>query len=78
MYLVISKFTFIAKKARLTPKYFDIIIIGKSMSALKKEVVTKILYNRETVLAYDFIEMRKVKKEVAPLEKIRIVDHKAW
>ncbi len=36
------------------------------------------LYNREAVLALDFTEMGKVKREVAPLRKIRTVDYKAW
>lgn len=36
------------------------------------------LYNREAVLAWDFSEMGKVKKDVAPPQKIRIVGHQAW
>ena len=36
------------------------------------------LYNREAVLAWDFSKMGKVKKEVALLQKIQTVEHKAW
>ncbi len=48
------------------------------MTAQEKEVFTKMLYNREAVLAWDFTEMGKVKRAVAPPQKIRTVDHKAW
>ena len=37
-----------------------------------------ILYNRETALAWDFTEIRKVKPEVSLPVQIRTVDHKAW
>lgn len=36
------------------------------------------LFNQEAVLAWDFTEMGKVKKEVAPTQKIRNIEHKAW
>ncbi len=36
------------------------------------------LYNREAVLAWDFTEMEKLKREVAPPKKIRTIHHKAW
>ncbi len=36
------------------------------------------LYNREAVLAWDFTEMGKIKGEVAPEQKIRTINHKAW
>ena len=36
------------------------------------------LYNNEAILALDFTEMRKVKREIAPPQKIRTVDQKSW
>ena len=36
------------------------------------------LYNREAILEWNYTEMRKVKKELTPPQKIRIVEHKAW
>ena len=36
------------------------------------------LYNREKALAFDFLEIRKVKPNVAPPQVIKIVKHKAW
>ncbi len=35
------------------------------------------LYNKEAVLAWDFTEMGKVKREVASPQKIRTIDHTA-
>ncbi len=45
-------------------------IIGEGMIAEEKEVLTKMLYNREALLAWDFTEIGKVKREIAPLLKI--------
>ena len=75
---LIPKFTPIAKGARLTPEWLGKMIIGEGMTAQEKEVLTEMLYNREAVLAWDFTEMRKVKREVAPPQKIRTINHKAW
>lgn len=44
-------------------------IIGDGMTSEEKEVLIEMLYNREAVLAWDFPEMGKVKKEVAPFKK---------
>lgn len=48
------------------------------MSGQEKEVCTEMLYNKKTVLALDFIEMKKVKREVVVFEKILTVDYKAY
>ena len=50
-YWLIPKFIFIAKKARLTSKQLGKMIIGDGMTKQEKEVFTKMLYNREAVLA---------------------------
>ena len=39
------------------------------MTAQEKDVFTEMLYNREAVLAWDFSEMGKVKREVPPRKK---------
>ena len=75
---LIPKFTPIAKGARLTPERLAKMIIGDGMTLQEKEVLTEMLYNREAVLAWDFSEMGKVKKEVAHPQKIKTIDHQAW
>ena len=75
---LIPKSTPIVKGARLTPERLGKMVIGESMTAKEKEILTKIFYNREAVLAWDFTEMGKVRRKVAPLQKIRTIDHKAW
>ena len=73
---LISKFTSIVKGIRFTPEQLEKIIIGKGMTTQKKEVFIEMLYNREVVLAWNFTEMGKVRRNVAPPQKIQIVDHK--
>ncbi len=75
---LIPKFISIAKRARLTPERLGKMIIGEGMTAQEKEVLTEMLYNRAAVLAWGFTEMGKVKREVAPPQKIRTINHKAW
>lgn len=43
----------------------------------EKQVFTEILYNKQAVLTWDFTKIRKVKKKVASLQKIEIVNYKA-
>ncbi len=50
-YWLISKFTPIAKGARLTPERLAKMIIGDGMTSQEKGLLTEILYNREVVLA---------------------------
>ena len=75
---LIPKFTPIAKGARLTPERLAKMIIGDGMTSQEKDLLTEMLYNREAVLAWDCTEMEKVKKEVAPPQKIQTIEHKAW
>lgn len=50
-------------------------ICGDRMTEQKKEVFTKMLYNKKVVLIWDFMEIEKVSKKVAPPQKIQTVDH---
>lgn len=76
-YWLIPKFTPIAKKARFTSERLAKMIIEDNMISQEKKVLTKILYNQDVILAWDFTKMRKVKREIAPLQKIRTIEHKA-
>lgn len=40
------------------------------MTEQEKEIFIEILYNREVVLACNFIKIKKVKKKVIPPQKI--------
>lgn len=64
MHWLISKFISIAKKVRFISKKLDKIIIEDDIIEQEKEIFTEILYNREAILVWDFIEMRKVKKKI--------------
>ena len=53
-------------------------IIRDRITKQEKEILTEMLYNREVVLTWDFMEMEKVKKEVTSLQKIRTIEYKDW
>lgn len=67
---MIPKFTPNTKRARLTFERLAKIIVRDSIIAKKKDVFTKMLYNWEVVLAWDFSKIEKVKKKVALLQKV--------
>jgi hypothetical protein len=50
-HLLISKFSTINREARLIPKRFAEIRIGEKLLKTKKDLLTKILYNRKATLA---------------------------
>jgi hypothetical protein len=50
-YLLISKFSAISRETRLIFKRFAEIKIGKELLKIKKDFLTKMLYNRKTALA---------------------------
>lgn len=53
-------------------------IIGDGMTFQEKDLLTKMLYNQEVILAWDFTEIGKIKKELALTKKIRTIEHKTW
>lgn len=63
---LIPKFTFIVKRARLTLEQLVKIMMENSITKQKKEVFTEMLYNKKAILAWDFIEIGKVKRGIAP------------
>jgi hypothetical protein len=77
-YLLIPKFFIINREARLIPKRFAEIKIGEELLEAEKDLLTEMLYNREAALAWDFTHCRKVRSEVAPLQKIKTVLYEAW
>lgn len=78
MHWLIPKFTLIGKGTRLTPERLDKMIIGDGITEQEKKIFTEMLYNREAVLAWDFTEIEKFKREVALPQKIRTVEYKTW
>ena len=63
-YWLIPKFTPIANGARLTSKRLAKMIIKDIMISQEKDLLTKILYNQEIILIWDFKKMGKVKNKV--------------
>jgi hypothetical protein len=63
-YLLIPKFSIINRKARLIFKRLTRMRIGKELFKTKKNLLTEILYNYKTVLAWDFTHCKKVRPEI--------------
>lgn len=70
MHWLNPKFIFITKNTRLTSKQLTRIIIRDSMTEQEKKILTEILHNRKTIPAQDFMKIGKVKRKVAPPQKI--------
>jgi hypothetical protein len=66
-YLLISKFFTINREARLTPKRLAEMKIGEKLLKIKKNLLTKILYNRKTALAWNFTHCERVRPEIISL-----------
>jgi hypothetical protein len=66
-YLLISKFSTINRKARLIPERLAEMKIGEKLLKIEKDLLTEILYNRKTALAWDFTYYDKVRPEMALL-----------
>jgi hypothetical protein len=63
-HLLISKFSAISREARLIPERLAKMKIGKELLEIKKDLLTEMLYNRETALAWDFTHCGRVRPEV--------------
>jgi hypothetical protein len=66
-YLLISKFSTINRKTRLTPERLAKMKIGKELLEIEKDFLTEILYNCKTALAWDFTYCKKVRPEIVLL-----------
>ena len=67
---LISKFSSITRGSWLTAERLSSMIVGTEMTTQEKDVLGKMLYDREASIAFSFEEMRKVSHEVASPQKI--------
>lgn len=72
-YWLVSKFTPIAKKVRLTPEKLGKMIFRDIITEQEKGVLTEMLYNKEVVLAWDFTEWEKLKKKYHFIRKFELL-----
>jgi hypothetical protein len=66
-YLLILKFFTISRETRLIPKRLTKIKIGKKLLNTEKDLLTEMLYNRKTALAWDSTYCEKVRPKVTLL-----------
>jgi hypothetical protein len=75
---LISKFFELTKKARLKSERIQRMQIKNELLKREKELLLEMLFNREVVLFWNFIEKDSVRSKVTSLMKIRTVLHEAW
>ena len=62
----------------MTAKRLSIMTVGTEMTLQERDVLIKMLYNREAGIAFVFEEMGMVRHEVAPPQEICTIPHEAW
>src|SRR5580700_9403776 len=75
---LIPKFSDIERGSRLTEERISKLKVGTGLTKEERELFVEMLYNREKALAFDFSHCGMVRREVAPLQVIKTVEHKAW
>ncbi len=72
------KFFKIAQEFRLTSKRAKRMICDDALTLQEKNLLLKMLFNREATMIWDFSEIRKIKDIVSFLQQIRTILHDAW
>ena len=75
---LISRFSGLAKGARLTLEQIAELRIGPHLTLNEREILLEMLYNREVAISYSFETIRRVSESVAPPQEIQTVSHKLW
>ena len=75
---IIPRFSQLARGARLTPERIERLQICADLLPDEKEFLLEILHRREESLAWEFSEVNRICREVAPPQKIRTIPHQAW
>jgi hypothetical protein len=75
---LIPRFAKTPEGTRLTPERFANLKIGKELRPQEREVLNRILLNREMAISWEFKEMGRVRPEVAPPQEIHTVAHEPW
>ncbi len=72
------KFFKIAREFRLTSKRAKRMICDDALTLQEKNLLLKMLFNREVTMIWNFSEMKKIKDIVSFLQQIRMISHDAW
>jgi hypothetical protein len=74
----ISKFSELTKKARLKSERIQRMQIENELLKREKELLLKMLFNREIAFFWDFIEKDSIRSKITSFMKIRTMSHEAW
>ena len=75
---LIFKFSNISRRSWLINEQLKKIIVKNELILEKKNVLTKMLFNREITIAWNFLKIKRVKSEVVSSQKIKMISHKIW
>ena len=75
---LISKFSNLTKNVRLISERLKRLRIEKSLWKKKKALLTKMMYNQEKVLAWNFTHKTQIKSEIWSSVKIKTISHETW
>ena len=75
---MLPRLTTFIRGVRLTLERVERMLVGDIMTPEEKDVLLKMLYNREGAFTWTFNEIRRLKEEVTPPQEIRTVPYKAW
>ena len=59
------------------PEQIKKLVIGEKLWPRERDLLLAILFNREKVIAFDFLYLGRIHEDVAPLQVIRTVEYKA-
>ncbi len=76
-YWLFFKFFKIAWEFRLTLKWVKKMICNDALTLQEKNLLLKMLFNREVIIIWNFSEMRKIKDIVSFLQQIWMISHDA-
>ncbi len=72
------KFFKIAQEFRLTLKWAKKMICNNALTLQEKNLLLKMLFNREVIIIWNFSEMGKIKNIVSFLQQIQTILNDAW
>ncbi len=75
---LISKFSELTKEARLKSERIQRMQIKNELLKREREFLLEMLFNREVVFFWDFIEKDSIRSKITSFMKIRIMFHEAW
>ena len=73
-----KRITGLARGARLKPERIDALMVGPDIRPAERQLFVEMLFYREAALSWTFEEIGRIRRDVAPPQEIRTIDHVPW